>query len=174
MPKRVDHDERRRTITEALARIAARQGLAGVTMRQVAAEAGVSVGRVQHYFASKDELLLAALRGLAGRAAERVRRAVGALGPEATERDRIRATLVEFLPLDAERRAATVLFRAFHEGGVNDPGTTGREAAEVPRAFDATMIRSRPPVVFSRSRIAIVASTPSMTGIWMSIRTTSK
>jgi hypothetical protein len=70
-----------------------------------------------------------------------VQRSVQALGPEATERARIRATLIEFLPLDDERRAATVLFRAFHEGGVNDRRTVGVEAAEVPLSFDATMRR---------------------------------
>jgi AcrR family transcriptional regulator len=128
-------------ITDALGRIASRQGLSGVTFREVAAEAGVSVGLVQHYFASKDELLLAALRHLAERVAKRVGRAVTALGPDATERDRIRATLLEFLPLDDERRTAMILFRGFHDGGVNNQATTGAEAAKTPQAFDATMRR---------------------------------
>jgi AcrR family transcriptional regulator len=43
VPKRVDHDERRRQLTDALLRIAGTRGLRAVTMREVAAEAGVSL-----------------------------------------------------------------------------------------------------------------------------------
>lgn len=128
-------------ITAALGRIAAERGLTAVTMREVAAEADISLGLVQHYFSSKDELLLAALRHLAEHMAKRTRRAVLALGPNASERDRIRVTLTQFLPLDDDRRAATVLFRAFHAGGVNDASTTGADAARVPQAFHDTMVR---------------------------------
>jgi AcrR family transcriptional regulator len=142
VPKRVDHSQRRQTIIDALNRRAARRGLGAITIRVVAAEAGVSVGQVQHYFANKDEMLLAALTQLTERVGHRMRSAVVALGPDATERDLIRSTLVEFLPLDDERRAAMVLFRAYHEGGVNNLETTGATALEVPRAFD-TLMRTR-------------------------------
>ena len=141
MPKRVDPTERRRQLTDALGRIAARDGLAAVTIREVAAEAGVSVGFVQHYFASKDELLLAALRDVAQQVGQRVGAAVAALPPDVEERERVRAILLAFLPLDEEGRAAAVMFRALHAGGVNDPATTGAEAFEVPMGFDAMMRR---------------------------------
>lgn len=142
MPKRVDHAQRRQTIIDALNRIAARRGLGAITIREVAAEAGISVGQVQHYFASKDDMLLAALTQLTERVGQRLRRSLAALGPDATERDLIRSTLIEFLPFDDERRAAMVLFRSYHEGGVNNPETTGPAALEVPRAFD-TLMRTR-------------------------------
>jgi TetR/AcrR family transcriptional regulator, transcriptional repressor of bet genes len=141
MPKRVDPDERRRLLTDALARIAARDGLDAVTMREVAAEAGVSVGFVQHYFASKDELLLAALGEVAEQVGQRVAAAVAALPSGATERERIRAIVLQFLPLDDEGRAAAVMFRALHAGGVNNPDTTGAEAFAVPMGFDRMMRR---------------------------------
>ena len=48
MPRKVDHDERRRHIVGALLRIAGTQGLDAVSMREVAQEAGVSLGAVQH------------------------------------------------------------------------------------------------------------------------------
>lgn len=141
VPKRVDHAARRREIAEALGRIAAERGARSVTMRDVATEAGCSLGLVQYYFPSKDELLLAALRHLTERVAKRVQRAVRALGPDASERDRIRVTLRQFLPLDHERRAATTLFRAFHDGGVNNLTTTGAQARKVPQMFHQTMTR---------------------------------
>ena len=50
MPKKVDRQERRTRIADALMRVAADQGLEAVSLRHVAAEAGVSAGMVQHYF----------------------------------------------------------------------------------------------------------------------------
>lgn len=72
MPKRVDHTERRTEIAEALLRVAARRGLHAVGMRDVAAEAGVSLRLVQYYFETKEKLLLFGLQRLADRFGERV------------------------------------------------------------------------------------------------------
>jgi AcrR family transcriptional regulator len=62
MPKIVNHEAQRGTFAEATIRLIARQGLEGVTMRAVATEAGLSYGSLFHYFASKDELLMHAVR----------------------------------------------------------------------------------------------------------------
>ncbi|WP_158881822.1 TetR/AcrR family transcriptional regulator [Amycolatopsis anabasis] len=57
MPKVVDRAERRRAIAEALLRLVARDGIDAVSVRTVAAEAGISAGAVQKYFATREELL---------------------------------------------------------------------------------------------------------------------
>lgn len=62
MPKIVDHDAQRAKFAEATMTLIARHGLEGVTMRAVAAEAGLSYGSLFHYFESKDELLMHAVR----------------------------------------------------------------------------------------------------------------
>lgn len=62
MPKIVDHDLQRAKFAEAAMSLIARHGLEGVTMRAVAAEAGLSYGSLFHYFNSKDELLVHAVR----------------------------------------------------------------------------------------------------------------
>ena len=67
MPKRVDHEERRRQIADALLRTAATRGLHATGMREVAAEAGVSLRLVQYYFGAREELMLAAIQRLAAR-----------------------------------------------------------------------------------------------------------
>ena len=72
MPRQVDHRQRRAQITDAVLRIAARRGLGDVTMSEVAAEAGVSKGRVQHYFGSKERLLLHTGRRLRERVGARL------------------------------------------------------------------------------------------------------
>lgn len=58
MPKVVDHNERRRQIAEAACRVIQRDGIDRVTVRTVAAEAGVSRGVMTHYFADVDQLYL--------------------------------------------------------------------------------------------------------------------
>ena len=62
MPKVVDHDVQRLKFAEAAMSLIARHGLEGVTMRAVAAEAGLSYGSLFHYFKSKDELLMHVIR----------------------------------------------------------------------------------------------------------------
>lgn len=53
--------ERRERIVLAVLELASREGVDRVTLRSVAAEAGISMGQVQHYFPSKDDMLLAAV-----------------------------------------------------------------------------------------------------------------
>lgn len=62
MPKIVDHGQQRECFAAAVIRLVARGGLEGMTMRAVAAEAGLSYGSLFHYFPSKDELLMEAVR----------------------------------------------------------------------------------------------------------------
>jgi len=74
MPKIVDHAQRRAEIAEALWRVLAREGAEGVSIRSVAAEAGASRGIVEHYFASKDELVAHAYRLAAERTLAKARK----------------------------------------------------------------------------------------------------
>ncbi|MFV0276822.1 MAG: TetR/AcrR family transcriptional regulator [Parahaliea sp.] len=62
MPKIVDHDEQRLHLSATVADVVAEFGLENTTLRTVAARHGCTKGMVQHYFADKDELLLAALK----------------------------------------------------------------------------------------------------------------
>ncbi|WP_181789692.1 TetR/AcrR family transcriptional regulator [Streptomyces phytophilus] len=73
MPRQVDHVGRRRTIAEAVCRLAGERGLEGVTLRDVAARAGVSMGAVQRCFRTKEEMLVFALGYVSERVGERVR-----------------------------------------------------------------------------------------------------
>ena len=72
LPKIVDHDLQRETFAEAATRLIAREGLEGVTMRAVAAESGLSYGSLFHYFDSKEQLLMHAVRSTIGKQTRRV------------------------------------------------------------------------------------------------------
>ena len=124
MPKRVDHEERRRQIADALLRTAATRGLHATGMREVAAEAGVSLRLVQYYFGTKEELLLAAMQQLAAqfsdRAMARIRQSRHGDGP-ASPHDVIAAILAEGLPADDERRTFYVVYTAYLALSLTDP-----------------------------------------------------
>ena len=57
MPKIVDHDERRRVIVEALWRVVARDGAHEISVRHVAAEAGMPKSSIGHYVGTMPQLM---------------------------------------------------------------------------------------------------------------------
>jgi DNA-binding transcriptional regulator YbjK len=72
MPKIVDHDERRRVIVEALWRVVARDGAHEVSVRHVAAEAGMPKSSIGHYVGTMPQLLGLAVDQLIAEATQRV------------------------------------------------------------------------------------------------------
>ena len=104
MPRKVDHDERRRLIADALISVAAGQGLEAVSLRHVAAAAGVSSGMVQHYFRTKDEMMAFALAVVRERSQARVTQAVAGLGDDPPPRLLLRTIVATLLPLDDDKR----------------------------------------------------------------------
>jgi AcrR family transcriptional regulator len=110
MPKQVDHEERRQAIAAAVCRLASRRGLDGVSLRHVAAEAGVSMGLVQHYFTTKDEMLLFAFQVMSGRVEKRI---AAALPRPPTTRLLLRVLLTAMVPHDATSRFEAPLWVAF-------------------------------------------------------------
>ncbi|MCL7379276.1 TetR/AcrR family transcriptional regulator [Streptomyces sp. 35G-GA-8] len=113
MPKRVDHEERRTEIAEALLRVAGRRGLHGVGMRDVAAEAGVSLRLVQYYFQTKEKLLLYGLERLAAGLGARVTARLRAVGDSPGPRAVIEALLMESLPTDEESRTFHLVYTSY-------------------------------------------------------------
>jgi AcrR family transcriptional regulator len=93
-------------------------------VREVAAEAGVSLRLVQYYFGTKEELLLSGMQHLAAqfgeRAMTRIRRTKEPDG-QASPRDVIAAILTEALPADDERRTFAVLNAAYFALALTDP-----------------------------------------------------
>jgi AcrR family transcriptional regulator len=147
MPKLVDHRARRTSIAEALMRVAADRGLEAVSLRHVAAEAGVSAGMVQHYFRTKDEMMTFAWAVISeqvqARLAARAQPASAARGPRAT----VQTLLVELLPLDAQRRLEGHVGLAFHAYAAVRPelaSQLGKGASQL-RQFVTDQIRADSP-----------------------------
>jgi TetR/AcrR family transcriptional regulator, transcriptional repressor of bet genes len=133
MPRRVDHDARRRQITDAVVSLTVKGGLAAATFRDVAAEAGVSVRLVQYYFGTKDQLLLETQRHVAERSVARIRRLRE--GGSDEPRDVLRTIMRSFVPVDDESRDAMLMFVALFTASLLDPVLKRREAQEVPTSM---------------------------------------
>ncbi|WP_228000234.1 TetR/AcrR family transcriptional regulator [Nocardia australiensis] len=118
MPKQVDHEQRRRELTEAVCRIAAASGLEAVSLGQVATEAGVSKGLVQHYFRSRDEMLVYAT----GYLREGLERRIAARAGGAT----LRNLLAALLPTDEEARTESLVANAFLIRALKDQAVADR------------------------------------------------
>ena len=99
MPKVVDHAQRRRELVAATWAVVAAEGIEAATVRRIAEEAGCTTGRITHYFADKEEVLVAALRQVHRTAGRRMLAAIGPRSGLAA----LRAVLAEALPLDQER-----------------------------------------------------------------------
>jgi AcrR family transcriptional regulator len=82
--------------------------------------AGISMGRVQHYFRSKDAMLVFAFEHQARRHEERIVEGLRAEGRPPTARDVVRAVMVEILPTDERSRASWLAGIAFFIRAMSD------------------------------------------------------
>lgn len=118
MPKLIDHEARRLELVEAAWRVILRDGAGRVSVRAVAAEAGVSAGSLRHLFPTQAELLRSAM----DRVNTTVRARILALPAGLTGPDRALRIVRELLPLDAERRAEMEVNLALIAAAVTDSG----------------------------------------------------
>lgn len=80
--RRSEPDARRLSLIEACARVLAREGIAGASVRTIALEAGVSAGLVGHYFAGVDALIVATYAHTGARVDAALEAAVAAAGDD--------------------------------------------------------------------------------------------
>ncbi|MFB7472971.1 TetR/AcrR family transcriptional regulator [Kitasatospora sp. NPDC056184] len=112
MPRQVDLEERRRVIAEAVCRLADESGLEGVTVRDVAERAGLSMGAVQRCFRTKEEMLVFALRHVGGRIERRLRERLGG-SPAQSAASAVGYAAEELALLRAEHRSEARVWLAF-------------------------------------------------------------
>lgn len=117
MPQRANHEDRRAQIVYSVWAVIANEGIHGVTMRRVAAQAGVSVGRIQHYFASRDELVRVSARAMVlGAQARYETHGDGGDDPRAA----LRFAVGHVIPENDEQARGTTIWLAYVAASVND------------------------------------------------------
>lgn len=99
MPRSVDHARRREQIALAACRVVAARGFSQASLARIARESGYTTGMLAHYFDSKQDIVLAALRLVLHRIEARL-----ATTPAGSGGDRLLEALCESLPQDAQRR----------------------------------------------------------------------
>ena len=107
MPKIVDHEQRRDEIALVACRVVAECGFEQTTIARIAREAGYTTGMVAHYFDTKQDIIIAALRLMLRRIDERL------LRNGEGERPELLALLIEALPVDEERYIECAFWTAF-------------------------------------------------------------
>lgn len=139
MPRTADHDARRTQIIDGLVRVAGRDGLHAVTMRAVAAEAGVSLRLVQYYFESKAQLMNAALERLERQSHERwAARLEGLRDP--SPREVVEALVAEALPTDPESRVFHQVWTSYAVLAMTEPPMAAQPFVEGPDRLERQII----------------------------------
>jgi TetR/AcrR family transcriptional repressor of bet genes len=107
MPKIVDHDQRRDQIALVACRVVAENGFDQATIVRIAREAGYTTGMVAHYFDTKQDIIIAALRLILRRIEERLTKPSGDASAD------LLTALSEALPIDEQRYIECAFWTAF-------------------------------------------------------------
>lgn len=109
--------ERRRIVSEAAARVLARNGLGALSVRGVAAEAGLPPSTVRYVFPTQASVRTHALEAVF----DATTRRVDAVPETLPDRERARRILLELLPLDEERLIELDVYLALGNAALTDP-----------------------------------------------------
>jgi TetR/AcrR family transcriptional regulator, transcriptional repressor of bet genes len=107
MPKIVDHAQRRDEIAHVACQVVAHYGFEQATVARIARAAGYTTGMVAHYYESKQDIILAALRLILLRIEQRLTRERESRGADLLE------VLSEALAVDAQRFTECAFYMAF-------------------------------------------------------------
>jgi AcrR family transcriptional regulator len=165
---RADPDARRQSLIAATARVLAAKGAAGVSVRAICAEAGVSAGLLRHYFASLSDAIAETYRWTGAQIDSALQQAVAAAGLDP------RARLLAYLtanfrpPIASHDLLATYV--AFWSLTGSDPavaavraevyGTFRTGLEDLLRAYRADL---------GDARMAAVALTALIDGLWLEL-----
>lgn len=165
---RADPDARRQSLIAATARVLAARGAAGVSVRTICAEAGVSAGLLRHYFASVSDAIAETYRWTGAEIDRALEAAVAAAGPEP------RARLIAYLTANFRPPIATpellATYVAFWSLTRSDPAVAAVRA-EVYGSFrlglEGLLTAYRPDL--ADVRVTAVALTALIDGLWLEL-----
>ena len=114
-------EDKRRQILYGVWQVIAKSGLQAVSVRSVAAAAGVSPGRVQHYFTTKQELVRASAQEMIAAAVETVDGATVADGAVRGEEQRLGLLLWHAFGRAETSKIGTAVYFAYVAAAAADP-----------------------------------------------------
>lgn len=161
-------DERRQSLIEATARCLAEKGAAGVSVRTICAEAGVSPGLLRHYFGGVSDAIAETYRWTGRQIGEALESAVAQAG------DDPRARLLAYLtasfrpPISTPELLATYI--AFWSLTRSDPAIAAVRAevyGDFRAGLEGLIAQYRP--ALPDTRLASVALTALIDGLWLEL-----
>lgn len=165
---RADPDERRQSLVEACARVLARDGAAGVSVRAICAEAGVSPGLLRHYFAGVSEAIAETYRWVGERIDAALAEAVAAAS------DNPRARLIAYLaasfrpPIASpELLASYVSFWSLARSDAAVRDMRGKVYGDYRAGLERLLAAYRPRM--GDTRLAAIALTALIDGLWLEL-----
>jgi len=117
MARTMDRQERDRAVVDAAWRVITTDGIEALSVRRVAAEAGLAPSSLRYSFPTQTSVRERALEA----AAERLERRIDAIDADLPPRAWARAALHELLPLDDNRRAEMSATLALGMAARSDP-----------------------------------------------------
>ena len=117
MARQADHNERREIFAAAALRVIMRAGVGGLTVREVAKEAGFTTGALTHYFQSKDQVLIEASEY----SAKLVRPKMERSAKDASAVDALRKVIADALPTTVANRGMWRIWVGFWERSSYNP-----------------------------------------------------
>lgn len=168
------HETQLRRLGDAAVRVLARDGLPALTFRNVATEAGVSPGRVQHYARTSKGLVTLTFRRIQAMTQNRVRDSVGSL-PSPSPIDVVEATLQSLIPQSDQDRtmlhvAAAVELHALTDPALADELRGGRTALIrflTEQLKGVPSLASCDPSLLSRAATTLLATAEGLSSLTM-------
>jgi len=168
LARRAEPDLRRQSLIDACARVLAREGAAGTSVRVIAREAGVSPGLITHYFSGIDALVAATYAEVDQTVTAVIEAAVAAAGDD--PRARLDAFVTaSFAPAIADR-ALLATWIAFW-GLVTARADIARQHDDQYAGFRArlTALLADCGVAPAQVRTAAIAVTALVDGLWLEL-----
>lgn len=165
---RADPDERRQSLIEACARVLAEKGAAGVSVRAICTEAGVSPGLLRHYFGGISEAMAETYRWTGATIDSALAAAVNAAGPD--PRARLLAYLTaNFRPPIAspDLLASYVAFWSLTRSDAVVAATRAEVYGQFRIGLESLIRAYRPDLI--DPRLPAIALTALIDGLWLEL-----
>ncbi len=164
--------DRREALVDATIESLKRYGYEGLSVRRIAAEAGVSLGLINHHFPNKDTLVAESYRAFSRRLAASFEDSAAAAGPDA--RSRLRAYFNAFFSgpnLDPQVLTAWVVYWSLVQvspemRAVRDE--EGRGYGEVLRRLLSDLAKSRGGTIANLGTV-VTGLTALLDGLWLQL-----
>jgi TetR/AcrR family transcriptional regulator, transcriptional repressor of bet genes len=164
--KRADPDERRASLIEACARVLAREGAAGASVRAIAVEAGVSPGLIGHHFNGVDALVAATYAQVDAQVAAALDAAVEAAGTNPRARLEAYVTASLLSPIaDSELLSTWIAFWSLVRARPEIARLHDEQYGRFRAGLEALMTENGIPA--SELRSIVIAVTALVDGLWL-------